>query len=270
MRRLVLIALLLLTSPAWAAPIDDAAANAFVKIRIPFHYGANRDAEVPTVFWAKPDSKAVLIFLPGGNGSFGLSAQPAPRPLWLLADLYQSGKPDLDLVYMDSEISLQGESGDTYQRWAPRREARHIEGIQATINYYRQKTGKPVFLLGHSNGSFSIAEFLSRAPENPTRLAGLIFSGMRNETEVKQKLSIPVLVRHHRSDPNRWTTPGNAEKFFSTLKQNNASVTKLAWVEGGKDVPGGDPTHSGRHMYFEATPEAAITVRSFIGQSMAN
>ena len=83
MKRLVLIALLLLTSPAWAAPINDAAANAFVKIRIPFHYGANRDAEVPTVFWAKPDSKAVLIFLPGGNGSFGLSAQPAPSGIWV-------------------------------------------------------------------------------------------------------------------------------------------------------------------------------------------
>ena len=270
MKRLLLTALLLLASPAWAAPIDDAAATAVVKIRIPFHYGANRGAEVPTVFWAKPDSKAVLIFLPGGNGSFGLSARPAPRPMWLLADLYQSGSPDLDLVYMDSEISLQGEFGDPYQRWAPRREARHIEGIQATINYYRNKTGKPVFLLGHSNGSFSIAEFLSRAPGNQTLLAGVIFSGSRNETEVKQNLSIPVLVLHHRSDPNRWTTPGNAEKLFSTMKQYNASVTKLAWVEGGKDVSGGDPTHSGRHMYFEATPEAAIMVRSFIGQSMGN
>ena len=83
MKRLVLIALLLLASPAWAAPIDDAAANEFVKIRIPFRYGANRDAAVPTVFWAKPDSKAVLIFLPRGNGSFGLIAQPAPSGIWV-------------------------------------------------------------------------------------------------------------------------------------------------------------------------------------------
>lgn len=171
---------------------------------------------------------------------------------------------------MDSHHSLQADFGDPYSIWSTRRENRHIESIKHTVEYYRKKFGKSVFLIGHSNGTLRLAELLNQSPENQKLISGLIFSGSRNETEVKQKISVPVLVLHHKSDSNRWTTPSLAECLFKSLKQNNSSSTVQSWVEGGRDIPNGDPTHTGRHMYNEATAETAGLIKNFIEKTLAN
>jgi hypothetical protein len=245
-----------------------ASAQAEVRL-IPFQASAENKTDIPTVFWPKPNSKAVLIFLPGGGGSFGMTKKPDPQPNWVLGDLYQSTSAAFDLVFMDSYFQLQTDFGSPYSRWAPRRDANHLKRIKSTVEYYRDLTGKPIFLLGHSNGTLSIAEFLNQSTENQKLLGGFIFSGSRNETELKNKLVLPALVLHHKADPNRWTTPGDAEKLFSFVKQNNSAASEQKWVEGGKDVPQGDPTHSGRHMYHEAVSEAAGLVQAFIDRAVA-
>lgn len=231
---------------------------------IPFQYGSENKTSIPTVYWSKPDSRATLIFLPGGSGSFGVTKKPDPRPAWILSELYKSDKALVNIVFMDSDFSLQADFGDPYSRWAARRDIRHIERIKLTIDYYKKKAGKPVFLLGHSNGSFSIAEFLNQSPENQKLVDGVIFSGSRNETEIRQKLAIPAMVMHHRLDSNSWTSPRSAEKLFTAILRNNSHTSEQRWVEGGRDVPGGDPTHTGRHMYHEAISEAADLVGMFI------
>ncbi len=236
---------------------------------IPFQYGGEAKTEIPTVYWSKANSEAVVIFLPGGSGSFGITKRVNPRPNWVLADLYNSTDGlTVDLVFMDSDTSLQADFGNPYARWAARRDSRHVDRIKATVLYYQAKTGKPVFLFGHSNGSLSAAEFLKSNPDHQKLLGGVIFSGSRNETELKTPLSIAVLVIHHRSDPNRWTSPNSAENLFSSLKAINTGITELNWVEGGKDVVGGDPTHTGRHMYNEATDEASKLIQTFIAKAV--
>jgi hypothetical protein len=238
-------------------------ANAEINL-VSFQFGQDNPTTTPTVYWGNVGSKALVIFLPGGSGSFGVTKNPDPKPNWLLAALHKSGDPPLDLVFMDSNYSLQADFGDPYSRWSARREVQHLEQIKTVINFYRQKTGKPIFLLGHSNGSLSIAEFLNQSSENQKLVAGLIFSGSRNETLIRENISLPVLVLHHKSDPNRWTTPSFANQLFISIKKINAANTELSWVEGGKDVPWGDPTHSGRHMYNEALDEAAKLIENFI------
>lgn len=94
-------------------------------------------------------------------------------------------------------------------------------------------------------------------------LAGVIFSGSRNETDVQQSLDLPVLVMHHQSDPNRWTRFPDAEKLFEKIKKSNKGITAFSVVKGGQDE-GGDPTHTGRHMYAGAVDEAAVLVDNFL------
>ena len=171
---------------------------------------------------------------------------------------------------MDSQFSLQGDFGDSYTRWAARRELAHIERIKTVINFYKAMTSKPIFLIGHSNGSLSIAEFLNQSSDHQKLISGVIFSGSRNETELKQKISLPVLVLHHKSDPNRWTTPSAAQNLFLQVQQKSSSITELQWVEGGKDVTWGDPTHTGRHMYNEALGEAAQSIQKFLEKVTSN
>jgi hypothetical protein len=101
-------------------------------------------------------------------------------------------------------------------------------------------------------------------------ISGVILSGSRNETELKQKISLPVLILHHKSDPNRWTTPSAAENLFLQVQQRSSSITELHWVVGGKDVTWGDPTYTGRHMYNEALGEAAKNIQQFLEKVNAN
>lgn len=236
---------------------------------IPFEFGAEHKAEIPTVYWEKPGSKAVLVFLPGGSGSFDYTKNPRfKNPTWIFSDLYNSNLGLVDPAYLDSYHPLELYAGTAWERLGPRRTAKHLEQIKVTISYFAQKTKKPVFVIGHSNGAISLAEFLNQNPENQKMLAGVIFSGSRNETEVKQNLSIPVLVLHHRTDSNRWTSPESAKDLFSSIKNRNSAATIQMWVEGGADVPGGNPTHTGKHMYFDATAEAAQLIEKFIATSL--
>jgi pimeloyl-ACP methyl ester carboxylesterase len=238
-------------------------------VLIPFPDSWANSADIPTVSWSKADAQALLLFLPGGEGSFGLTKKNDPQPIWLLARMAQMSDTPWSLVFMDSYYPLHGNSGDAYSRWAARRDSRHVARIKAMLEFYKEKFGKPMFLMGHSNGCLSVAEFLNASPSNQQLVAGVVLSGCRNETRVRQPLAVPVMVLHLRADSNRWTTPADAERLFQSIQKLNSSSTSLAWVEGGEDVPGGNPAESGRHMYFGALPEAAALISGFMQATLA-
>lgn len=131
-------------------------------------------------------SKAVLIFIPGGDGDLGLkklvAVAPPPRQVGKspfaqgLASLSDaeltSGK--IDLVYLDSPSAL-----SPNQRYPSARTAfDHMIRIESAIRYYKEKTGLPVWLMGHSNGGISLTEFFKYAKKNNKTelISGLIAS----------------------------------------------------------------------------------------------
>ncbi len=218
--------------------------------------------DVPTAYWASAEAKATLIFLPGGDGSFGLANKPNAQPSWILGFINKTeDKKPLDLVIMDSRTSLGYRSDLT-----PRTTSQHVERIKTVIEYYRQKTKLPVFLIGHSNGAVSLASFLNKSSENQKLIDGVIFSGSRNETKLNTNLNLPLLVIHHKDDPNGWTNPKNAEKLFQEIKDKNTLSTDQVWMEGGFDD--GDVHTSGRHMYAGILDKAAAVVKEFIVKNL--
>jgi len=213
--------------------------------------------EIQTAYWPQPDSSAVLIWLPGGDGSFGIAAKNPPNPIWFLRNLAaRDGAPDI--VFMDSKYGLGWKGGEL----SPRRTSRHIDNVQRVIQYYQEKTGKKIFLLGHSNSSVSVAEYLNASPEHQRLLAGAIFSASRNETAVTAPLNLPVLVMVHEKDTNTWTTPGSSVALYEKIKSNNIAHVEFAYVQGGFDE--GNPATSGRHMYAGSLDEAADIVYKFV------
>lgn len=215
---------------------------------VPFEGGA-----VPTAVWSRENPKAVLIFVPGGNGKFDIASRNPARPIWILSQIAEQG---IDIVLMDSEESL-GE-----RDLAPRRTSEHVRKIAAVAKFYRKKTGKPVYLLGHSNGAISVAEFLNQSPDNQKLIAGAVFSGSRNETELTIRLNLRVLIMHHQEDPNFYTKPEYAEQLYLNVKNLNASRTTYSLVHGGFNE--GNPSTSGRHMYAGSHVEAGQIVSRFI------
>ena len=217
-------------------------------LSVPFEGGT-----IPTAAWMSGKPKAVLIFVPGGNGKFDIASRNPAKPIWILSQIAEQG---IDVVLMDSEESL-GE-----RDLSPRRTSAHVRKIAAVAQFYRKKAGRPVFLLGHSNGAVSIAEFLNQSPGHQKLIAGAIFSGSRNETELAAKVNLSVLIMHHQEDPNMYTKPEYAEQLFLNVKRLNGAKTTYSLVHGGFNE--GNPATSGRHMYAGSHAEAARIVSGFI------
>lgn len=215
--------------------------------------------EVQTAYWPQPNSSALVIWLPGGDGSFGIATKNPAKPSWFLGNLAAMDKAP-DVVFMDSSYGLGWKGGDL----SPRRTKRHIENIADVVRYYKEKTHKNIYLLGHSNGSVSVAEFLNAAPENQNLIAGAIFSASRNETEVKAHLNLPILIMTHEKDTNIWTLPSSSLALYEKIKNNNAAQVEFAYLHGGYDE--GNPATSGRHMYAGSLDEAAAIVYQFTSE----
>ncbi len=225
-------------------------------IQVPSPYG-----NTTTAFWASQDSKATIIFLPGGDGSFNIAARNPSEPSWVLSKLYSASKisPGLNSVFLDSPYSLGWQGGNI----APRYTKDHLSRVLSVIQFYKKKTSKPIYLIGHSNGAITLSAFLNQSPENQKLLSGVIFSGSRNETYLDGPLNIPILFLHHEDDANgRWTSYSQAEKLYQTVKALNLSATQFSTVHGGE--AGGDPSTSGHHMYQGSLDEAANHIWNFI------
>lgn len=46
---------------------------------VSFQFGQDNPTTVPTVYWGNVGSKALVIFLPGGSGSFGVTKKTRPK-----------------------------------------------------------------------------------------------------------------------------------------------------------------------------------------------
>lgn len=214
--------------------------------------------EIQTAYWQQPNSNSVLIWLPGGDGSFGFAVKNPPKPNWFLRNLTALENAP-DVVFMDSRYGL------GMKEFYARQSTRHIDNIVDVVKFYKEKTGKNIYLIGHSNSSISVAEFLNATPENQSLITGAIFSASRNETEVKAHLNVAVLVMIHENDTNYWTTPSSSINLYEKLKKNNESPVEFAHVHGGYDE--GNPATSGRHMYAGSYDEAANIVYKFINET---
>ena len=149
----------------------------------------------------------------------------------MLSKLYDASQfsPGLDLVFLDSPYSLGWQGGNI----APRYTNDHLSRMLSVIQFYKDKTSKPLYLIGHSNGAVSLSAFLNQSPENQKLLAGVIFSGSRNETNLDGPLSIPILLLHHEDDANfRWTSYWQAERLYKKIKAVNSATTEFSTVHG--------------------------------------
>ena len=110
------------------------------------------------------NSKALVIFIPGGEGYVGLKEGELDHPSQLFKTLEKLSNPNLtsgkfDVVLLDSPAELSPRQYYPSDRGA----FDHMIRIESAIRYYKEKTGLPVWLMGHSNGGISLTEFFKYA-----------------------------------------------------------------------------------------------------------
>jgi len=221
-----------------------------------------------TLYWQGKESRAVLIFIPGGEGHIGLKEGQTDHRSQFHQMLKRLTNPSLtsgrfDVVLFDSPYEL-----SPRQPYPAARGGRdHLSRIESVVRYYQEKTRLPVWLMGHSNGGISLTEFVKTLQEeNRTNLiAGMIVSGVRSETYFNAPLSMPILFMHHRQDGCLKSAPGASYSNFGKVNEFNKSLTEFAYVSEGR-AESQDACRSGYHMYFGASEEAAGIIDAFLSK----
>ena len=120
----------------------------------------------------------------------------------------------------------------------------HAKDIEAVANYLKSRNDLPVWLLGTSLSSFSVANCGINIPI----VDGLVFTSSVTKSASKWKVSkthpngmldmaldkitVPVLIVAHKQDACEYTPPEGSEKIKKAII--NSSKIKVIYYEGGK------------------------------------
>jgi len=215
-----------------------------------------------TLYWKGNNSKAILVFIPGGNGYLDLKPTTTDRKYSFYQTLKSLTDPELtsgnlDVVLIDFPVPL--------QNLIDRGTNDHMVRIESVIQFYREKSGLPIWLMGHSNGGISLTNFILFLQKNnkTKEIAGVIASAVRNGTNFSEPLDFPILFLHHEQDGCTNTLGSNAWNLFEKVKGFSKSDVQFKWITGGTPESG-DPCRSGFHMYFNSGTEASKLIENFI------
>lgn len=215
-----------------------------------------------TMYWPGKDAKALLVFIPGGEGYIGLKLGQTDHRFQFYQMLKRLTNPALtsgkfDVVLLDSPAELSPRQIYPSARAA----SDHMVRIESVVRFYKEKTGLPVWVMGHSNGGISLTALVKylQKDDKMNLVAGIISSGARSETYFKPPLNLPVLVLHHQQDGCSHTLTKAASENFALVKAFNKAGTELVWLTSG-EPESRDPCRSGFHMYYGASDEAAKVI----------
>jgi len=238
---------------------------------------ASSDSTMTFLFKAV-NARATLVFIPGGEGRKGIKQD------WTADNGYFSKyyfnvmvrslsdstttSGQFNVVFFDSPVDL-----DTANHWSIARTGNeHLSRVEDVVRYYKEKLGKPVWVMGHSMGSISISEFYKRLQEKKSEdlVTGLIFSGGENKTSFNYETTrLPVLVLHHENDECPGNTPNHARNKFAKLRESGNTDAELVMIKTGSRSPDNNNScRSGYHMYFGAGSDAAGAIDQFMSKHL--
>lgn len=221
-----------------------------------------------TMYWQGKNSKALIIFIPGGEGYIGLKEGQTDLRGQFSQTLKRvtnaeltSGKYDMVLLDSPSELSPR----QPYP--SARAGSDHLIRIESAIRFYKNKTGLPVWLMGHSNGGISLTEFIKYAQKNGKTdlIAGVIASGIRNESHFNAPISFPMLFMHHKTDGCSHTQPGASYENYLKVKQFITAPIEFIEITGG-EAQSSNPCRSGFHMYNGSGADAMKAIDDFMSK----
>jgi hypothetical protein len=146
---------------------------------------------------------------------------------------------------------------------ASRATSEHLGRVASVVKFYAERFAKPVWLMGHSNGAISVAEFLR---SHHKLIAGAIFSSSREGVKIAPGAALPILFMHHHKETCSVADGKDDLRSFEALRAAGKTNTAFVWIEGGS-ADAGNPCASGYHLYSGAELEAARAIDAFIGSN---
>ncbi|HEY2629125.1 MAG TPA: alpha/beta hydrolase [Usitatibacter sp.] len=220
---------------------------------------------VKVAYWwmERPDAKATIVLLPGGEGGIGMKEGTPHSQNFLV----RSRDFFADAGY---NVAVVGKPSDK-EALDPRFRAsdEHMADLRA-ITEKLAKLGKPVWLVGTSLGTISAAAAASTQPPMP--IAGIVLSSSVTSASSTAPFSVPMLplanvrvpalVMHHKYDRCPLCQPGQAYRIEEALV--NAPAKKLLLVSGGGMPQGPVCEALHNHGYIGMEKEAVGYITAFI------
>lgn len=196
---------------------------------------------------------ATVVLFAGGHGVVDISASGQIGKLggnFLVASRHHFQKAGAITVVIDAPTDRRNNLHNF------RQSQNHADDVAAVVKHLRDKYKRPVWLIGTSRGTESVANAGARLTGDD-KPAGIVLTSSitlphrHNPTHVLDseldKIVVPVLIAHHRQDACEFCPPGNVEVMRAALK--NANPVKVLWYEGGEGMKG-DPCEPFHHHGF--------------------
>lgn len=227
---------------------------------------ATRPDVTVTVYWeASEGAKATVLLFPGGAGGFGKLADGKPSSQNFLV------RSMAYFLANGFNVAIFGKPSDTGDLDYPDRVSdKHMADIRAVLDFVKQKSPAPIWMVGTSRGTVSTTAAAIRIPD--PAIAGLVLtSSIVSYNKVgavpRQDLSaikLPVLLVHHSRDACRICDPSQVPGILNGLK--NAAAKKLVMIDSGAS-PTGDACEALHwHGFIGAEKEAVDTIAGWIRQ----
>ena len=198
-----------------------------------------RGVVVPIYTVWKEGAVATVVLYSGGGGGYGAIEDGWPGSKNFLirsAKVFATHPFNIVLVGRATDVpNLDGpvRIGDD-----------HDQDNRAIFRAIKAKSGAPIWLVGTSMGTISVAAAAIKDGEHD--IAGIVLSSSVTSYRIRgavptqdlEKIKVPVLVVHHENDACKVCTPYEAKGIASGLK--NAPIKKTVLVHGGGE-PSGDP-----------------------------
>jgi len=208
-----------------------------------------------------PQPKAAVLLYAGGNGGLQISPTGAIAQLegnFLVRTRQQFAQQGVWVAVVDAPSDRQTPpylSGF-------RQTAEHVADAKAAIAWVREQAKVPVWLVGTSRGTQSVAYIATQleGAEGPDGLVltSTIFSDEKGRAVPAMALGtvrIPVLVVHHEQDGCRLCLFSAAPAMLDKLTQ--APSKQLLAFTGGRDR--GDPCEAQAHHGFNGIERDVVT-----------
>lgn len=218
------------------------------------------------VFWeAREGAKATVLLFPGGGGGFGKVEDGKPSSQNFLVRSMQY------FLANGFNVAIFGKPSDTDDLDYPDRVSdKHMADVRAVLDFVKQQSPAPIWIVGTSRGSVSATAAAIRIQD--PRIAGLVLtSSVVSYKKVgavpRQDLAaikLPVLVVHNSKDACSVCNPAEVPGILSGLK--NAAVKKLVMVDGGANPSGDECGALHWHGFIGAEKETVDTIGGWIRQ----
>lgn len=219
---------------------------------------AQRIVDVPTrsgvsqrfLLLQTENARATVVLFAGGDGGLALSptgAIGAMQGNFVVRTREQFAAQGLSVSVIDAPSDRTHVGGF-------RQTAEHTADVKAVIAWLKQELKLPVWLVGTSRGTQSVAYIATQLAPADGGPDGIVLTSTLLEDRrgrpvpnmPLERIRVPVLVAHHVKDGCVFTRMADMPKLTAKLK--DAPKTELLTFEGGVDI--GNPCEARGHHGF--------------------